>query len=95
MYYVTFRFKGWDSTGSNSGWCGVEFYSSSSPNCSGQTLGASLGASAVSSGAWTMAYTAGGPAPVEAVKMSFYCKSTVGHGFYDQLYLGGSSVTAF
>jgi hypothetical protein len=92
---MTFRFKGWDNTGSQTGWCGVEFYSSSSPDCSGQSLGASLGASADSSGAWTNAVTAGGPPPVEAVMMSFYCNGSRGRGFYDQLYLGGSSVTTF
>jgi len=91
-YWMRFRFKGWDNTQTYSGWCSVDFYPSTNPDCSGtSTLGSGLAATAASEGgAWSAPTGAGGPAPAGTAKMSFSCSGSKGRGFYDQLFVGTS-----
>jgi hypothetical protein len=93
-YTLTFRFKGWDSTMSHFGYCGVNFYSL--PNCNFEgSLLVTGEASTTSNGSWTQAFPSSVTAPSNAVSASFYCTGSVGHGYYDQMYLGTNANVTF
>jgi hypothetical protein len=92
-YYMGFRFKGWDTTDSHLGYCVVNFYSAA--NCNGSFFISSFDASATSAGPWATTVTNNEVAPDGTVSMVFACSGSVGHGYYDQLYLGTSSTVRF
>jgi len=92
-YYMRFRFKGWDTTSSHLGYCVVNFYGA--PNCDGNAFISSFDASATSNGPWVATASNNASAPTGTVSMVFACSGSVGHGFYDQVYLGTSSTAQF
>ncbi len=91
-YYLAFRFKGWDDSDTHAAYCLVNFKSGA--DCEGDNL-STVDASATSNGAWVTAVANSSVAPAGAVSMVFACSGSVGHGFYDQLYLGTSSTARF
>jgi len=92
-YYMAFRFQGWDTSQSHLGYCVVNFYGAA--NCNGSNLISSFDASATSNGAWATTVSNNAQAPVGTVSMAFACSGSVGHGYYDQLYLGTSSTVRY
>jgi hypothetical protein len=94
-YYMAFRFKGWDTSQSHLGYCVVNFYDAAGCNGSDFISGESFDASAMSAGPWATAVTNNAVAPAGAVSMAFACSGSVGHGYYDQLYLGTSSTARY
>lgn len=88
-YYMGFRFKGWDTSQSHLGYCVVNFYGAA--NCDGSEFISSFEASTTSDGPWATTVANNALAPAGAVSMAFACSGSVGHGYYDQLYLGTSS----
>jgi len=92
-YYMGFRFKGWDTSSSHLGYCVVNFYGGA--NCDGSNFISSFDASATSNGPWVATPSNSVVAPVGADSMMFACSGSVGHGFYDQLYLGTSATAKY
>jgi hypothetical protein len=91
-YYLAFRFKGWDDSDTHAANCLVNFKSGA--DCEGARL-STVDASATSNGAWVTAVANSAAAPAGTVSMMFSCSGSLGHGFYDQLYLGTSSTARF
>jgi hypothetical protein len=91
-YYLAFRFKGWDNSDTHAAYCLVNFKSGA--DCEGSNV-STVDVSAMSNGAWVTAVANSSVAPAGAVSMVFACSGSVGHGFYDQLYLGTSSTARF
>ena len=100
-YYATFKFKGWDTVDNmpttHLGYCGVYFYTKA--GCSGTDLISGtfleVTATGMSSGPWVSAVPVSGVAPTGTVAMAMGCTGSVGHGYYDKLYLGASSTDTF